>query len=70
MPFTIKGAKISQQTESLLKAMDYKTEMCTMVDNINNIEVFRSLDVDMPDTFMSNLEVQQIKRLMNIKTEL
>ena len=50
--------------------MDYKTEMCNMVDNITSIEVFRCLDVDMPDAFMSNLEVQQIKRLMNIKTEL
>ena len=50
--------------------MDYKTEMCNMVDNITSIEVFRCLDVDMPDAFMANLEVQQIKRLMNIKTEL
>ena len=57
MPFTIKGAKISQQTESLLKAMDYKTEKCTKVDNISNIEVNRNLDVDMQDSFMSNLEV-------------
>ena len=69
MPFTIKGAARSQ--ESMMRnILDYKTEMCTMIDNITNVEVFRCLDIDMPDNFMANLQVQQIQRLMKIKTEL
>ena len=54
----------------LRSILDYKTEMCTMIDNINNVEVFRCLDVDMPENFMANLQVQQIQRLMKVKTEL
>jgi hypothetical protein len=54
MPFTIKGAAKSQE-QMMRSILDYKTEMCTMIDNINNVEVFRCLDVDMPETFMVNL---------------
>lgn len=69
MPFTMKGAARSQE-QLMRSVMDYKTEMCTMIDIINNVEVFRCLDIDMPESFMANLQVQQIQRLMKIKTEL
>ena len=49
MPFTIKGAAKSQE-QMMRSILDYKTEMCTMIDNINNVEVFRyiapNMDVD------------------------
>ena len=54
MPFAMKAAKL-MQNDPLLKIMDYKTEMCQMIDNINSIDVFRSIDVDMPDNYISNL---------------
>jgi hypothetical protein len=53
-----------------MKIMDYKTEMCLMIESIDNIEAFRCLDVDMPDNYISNLQVSQIQRLMNVKSEL
>lgn len=37
--------------------MDYKTEMCSMIDNISSVDVFRSIDVDMPDNYVANLQV-------------
>jgi len=37
--------------------MDYKTEMCQMIDNITAVDVFRGIDVDMPDNYISNLQV-------------
>lgn len=56
--------------DPLLRVMDYKTEMCAMVDNIHDLEVFRCIDVDMPDNYIANLQVTQIQRLMKLKTEL
>jgi flagellar biosynthesis protein FliP len=56
--------------QPLLKIMDYKTEMCLMIDNISNVEVFRCIDVDMPDNYVANLQVNQIQRLMKVKSEL
>ncbi len=50
--------------------MDYKNEMCSMIENINLVDVFRSIDVDMPDNYISNLQVTQIQRLMKVKGEL
>ena len=69
MPFATKAAKV-MGNDPLLKIMDYKTEMCLMIDNISNVEVFRCIDVDMPDNYVANLQVNQIQRLMKIKTEL
>lgn len=69
MPFANKAAKV-MGNDPLLKIMDYKTEMCLMIDNISNVEFFRSIDVDMPDNYIANLQVNQIQRLMKIKTEL
>ena len=69
MPFATKAAK-GMTNDPLLKIMDYKTEMCLMIDNISNVEVFRCIDVDMPDSYVANLQVNQIQRLMKIKTEL
>ncbi len=43
--------------EQIVKVLDYKTEMCSMIDNISNVEVFRSIDVDMPDSYISNLQL-------------
>ena len=54
MPFALKASKI-MQNDPLLKIMDYKTEMCSMIENISNIEVFRCIDVDMADNYISNL---------------
>lgn len=70
MPFVMKGSKAMGSQDPIVKVMDYKTEMCLMIDNISNVEVFRSIDVDMPDNYISNLQVTQIQRLMKIKTEL
>ena len=69
MPFALKASKV-MASDPLLRIMDYKTEMCTMIDNIQDPEVFRSIDVDMPDNYIANLQVTQIQRLMKLKTEL
>ena len=54
----------------MLRVMDYKTEMCQMIDNISILDVFRVIDIDMPDDYISHLELNQIQRLMKIKSEL
>jgi hypothetical protein len=59
MPFALKASKV-MASDPLLRIMDYKTEMCTMIDNIQDPEVFRSIDVDMPDNYIANLQVTQI----------
>ena len=41
----------------MVQAMDYKTEMCQMVDNIQEVEVFRCIDVDLDERTMSNLQI-------------
>ena len=53
LPFALKGSKL--EDASLIKVMDYKGEMCQMIDNIGDVEVFRCIDVDMPDNYISNL---------------
>ena len=70
MPFVIKAAKGAQRDGISKVVMDYKNEMCSMIDNINMVDVFRSIDVDMPDNYISNLQVTQIQRLMKVKGEL
>jgi hypothetical protein len=69
MPFALKAAKVESEA-ALVRVLDYKGEMCAVVDNINDVEVFRCIDVDMPDNYISNLQVNQIQRLMKLKSEL
>lgn len=54
LPFAMKASKLNNN-DSLVRILDYKTEMCQMIENISNIDVFRSIDVDMPDNYISNL---------------
>lgn len=69
MPFTMKASKLSFN-DPMLRVMDYKTEMCQMIDNISILDVFRVIDIDMPDNYISHLELNQIQRLMKLKSEL
>ena len=41
-----------------------------MIDNIRLVDVYRNIDVDLPDNYISNLELNQIQRLMKLKNEL
>ena len=54
----------------MVRIMDYKTEMCQMIDNIKDVEVFRCIDIDMSENTTSNLQITQIQRLMKVKSEL
>jgi hypothetical protein len=56
--------------EEMVRVMDYKTEMCQMIDNIKDVEVFRCIDIDMSENTTSNLQITQIQRLMKVKSEL
>ena len=50
----VSGGKRAEE-EALVRVMDYKTEMCQMIDEIQEVEVFRCIDVEMADTTTSNL---------------
>jgi hypothetical protein len=54
MPMGNKPKK-QYEEESLSRILDYRTEMSTIIENIKIIDVFRSIDVDLPDNFLSNL---------------
>ena len=55
---------------SFNKILDYKEEIFVLIDNINDIDVFRHINVDLPDNFLSNLQLAQIQRLTKLKQEL
>lgn len=55
MPLATKAAR--REDEAIVRVMDYKTEMCQMIDNIKDVEVFRCIDIDMPDNTTSNLQI-------------
>ena len=44
--------------------------MCQIIDTINNVEVFRSIDIDLPDNYLNNAAFPQIQRLTKIRSEL
>lgn len=70
MPISLKAQQVQNSDSSMMRILDYKSEMCQVVDNIRIIDVFRNIDVDLPDNYISNLQLNQIQRLMKLKTEL
>lgn len=70
MPFSNRKNQSKSNNDPLMKILDYKEEMCQVVENIRIIEVFRNIDVDLPDNYISNLQLNQIQRLMKLKNEL
>lgn len=41
-----------------------------MIDNIHTVEVFRMIDIDLPDNYLNNAQFSQIQRLTKIRNEL
>ncbi|CDW74513.1 tpr domain containing protein [Stylonychia lemnae] len=70
MPFQIKNSKANTNVDPLVKILDYKFDMCSIIDLISNVEVFRSIDIDLPDNYLNNATFTQIQRLTNIRREL
>lgn len=50
----------SHKGETMQKIMDYKQEMCMVIENIKNLEVFSCINVDLTENFLSNLQLNQI----------
>lgn len=74
MPVAVKAAggnrRGGAEEEAIIQVMDYKTEMCQMIDNIKDVEVFRCIDIDMSENTTQTMQITQIQRLMKVKTEL
>eukprot|EP00347_Sterkiella_histriomuscorum_P018564 403345037 len=84
MPFQIRGGKNNLNGKSrdksgimsinnndpLVKILDYKQDMCTIIDTIQSVDVFRSIDIDLPDNYLNNAQFTQIQRLTKIRSEL
>ena len=41
--------------------------MCQIIDNIKNVDVFKNIDADLPDNYITNLQLHQIQKLMKLK---
>lgn len=74
MPFTSKigGKSIGRDSDSetLARILDYKDMMCQVIDNIQFPKIFRIIQLDLPEDYVSEMQINQIQRLMKLKQEL
>jgi hypothetical protein len=49
-----KSPLISGGSDPLVKILDYKQDMCAIIDTIQSVDVFRSIDIDLPDNYLNN----------------
>ena len=54
MPFKVKPA--SKKYQPLVKILDYKQEMCQIINNIHSVDVFRMIDIDLPDNYLNSAQ--------------
>ena len=62
MPVAVKAAtggnrRGGAEEEAIIQVMDYKTEMCQMIDNIKDVEVFRCIDIDMSENTTQTMQI-------------
>lgn len=54
MPYQAKQGTKKDKDDPLVKMLDYKQEMCQIIDNIQSVDVFRMIDIDLPDNYLNN----------------
>lgn len=61
---------VDKSGDPLVKILDYKQDMCAMIDTITSVDVFKSIDIDLPDNYLNRAQFTQIQRLTKIRSEL